>query len=36
MEGDYSKYFSQEVVPYIFRFIILSNKGKREIQETLP
>ena len=26
--GDYFKYFSQEVVPYIFCFIIPNNKGK--------
>ena len=32
-EGDYFKYFSQEVVPYIFCFIIPNNKGKSEIRE---
>ena len=31
--GDYFKYFSQEVVPYIFCFIIPNNKGKSEIRE---
>ena len=30
--GDYFKYFSQEVVPYIFSFIIPNNKGKSEIR----
>ena len=32
-KGDYFKYFSQEVVPYIFCSIIPSNKGKSEIHE---
>ena len=31
--GDYFKFFSREVVPYIFGFIIPSNKGKSEIHE---
>ena len=31
--GDYFKYFSQEVVPYIFCFVIPSNKEKSEIHE---